>query len=102
MERETMSTFSQERYDDRARRDGQQRPEAFRLVVVSAGTRDPSSSRLLADRGAARVETPAGQGAPALTTTALEPRELATEIPPPLTPHPTPPPAPTPAPPPPP
>src|SRR5712691_7859666 len=75
-----MSTFSQERYDDRARPDGRQRPEAFRLVVVSAGTSDPSSSRLLADRIAARVETLAGQGGHAVTTTVIELRELATEI----------------------
>src|SRR5260370_18809609 len=85
MERETMSTFSQERYDDRARRDGQQRPEAFRLVVVSAGTSDPSSSRLLADRVAARVETLAGQGGHAVTTMVIELPELATEITAPMT-----------------
>ena len=30
-------------------------PEPFRLVVVSAGTSDPSSTRLLADRTAQRA-----------------------------------------------
>src|SRR5258707_3646188 len=75
-----MSTCPQERHDDRARRDGQQRPPTFRLVVVSAGTSDPSSSRLLADRVAARVETLAGQDGHMVTTMVIELRELATEI----------------------
>ena len=75
-----MSTFPQQRHDEQSRRPGQQRPQAFRLVVVSAGTSDPSSSRLLADRIAARVETLAGQDGHAVSTTIIELRELATEI----------------------
>jgi FMN reductase len=72
-----MSTLPQERYDDRH---GRQRPATLRLVVVSAGTSDPSSSRLLADRVAARAETLAGRDGHAVATTVIELRELATEI----------------------
>jgi FMN reductase len=43
-----------------------------RLVVVSAGTGDPSSTRLLADRLAARV--------PSATVSTIELRELAADI----------------------
>jgi len=50
------------------------------LVVVSAGTSDPSSTRLLADRTAQRVAALAeGRGA-AVRTRAIELRELATDI----------------------
>ena len=38
--------------------------ERFRLVVVSAGTSDPSSTRLLADRAADRVQGPGGPARP--------------------------------------
>jgi FMN reductase len=50
--------------------------QANRLVVVSAGTSDPSSTRLLADRLAARVTALA----PAVTVSVIELRELATDI----------------------
>ena len=50
------------------------------LVVVSAGTSDPSSTRLLADRTSQRVAALAeGRGA-AVRTRAIELRELATDI----------------------
>ena len=40
-------------------------PERFRLVVVSAGTGDPSSTRMLADRTAERATAlAAGRGHP--------------------------------------
>jgi FMN reductase len=50
--------------------------QANRLVVVSAGTGDPSSTRLLADRLASRVTALA----PAVTVSVIELRELATDI----------------------
>jgi FMN reductase len=50
--------------------------QANRLVVVSAGTGDPSSTRLLADRLAARVTALAA----AVTVSVIELRELATDI----------------------
>ena len=50
--------------------------QANRLVVVSAGTSDPSSTRLLADRLAARVTALAA----AVTVSVVELRELATDI----------------------
>lgn len=52
----------------------------FQLVVVSAGTSDPSSTRLLADRVAGRVTALAGKRAQTVTTTVIELRELASEI----------------------
>ena len=52
----------------------------FQLVVVSAGTSDPSSTRLLADRVAGRVTTLAGKRAQTVGTTVIELRELASEI----------------------
>lgn len=55
-------------------------PEPFALVVVSAGTSDPSSTRLLADRVASRVTAIAGERGRAVTTTAIDLRELATDI----------------------
>ncbi len=51
--------------------------EQFQLVVVSAGTSDPSSTRLLADRLAGRVATIAKRP---VTTQVIELRELASEI----------------------
>jgi FMN reductase len=47
-----------------------------RLVIVSAGTSDPSSTRLLADRLAARAQALD----PAVTVSTIELRELATDI----------------------
>lgn len=52
----------------------------FALVVVSAGTSDPSSTSLLADRTAARVAALAGERGRAVTTTVIDLRELASEI----------------------
>jgi FMN reductase len=58
-------------------------PEAaqpYRLVVVSAGTSDPSSTRLLADRIAGRVVALAGARGHQVTVGVTDLRELATEI----------------------
>ncbi|MCG8927931.1 CE1759 family FMN reductase [Lentzea sp. CC55] len=52
----------------------------FQLVVVSAGTSDPSSTRLLADRVAGRVTALAGKRGQTVTTSVVELREFASEI----------------------
>lgn len=52
----------------------------FSLVTVSAGTSDPSSTRLLADRTADRVAAIAHQRGREVTATVIDLRELATEI----------------------
>lgn len=53
--------------------------ETFDLVVVSAGTSDPSSTRMLADRTAQRVAAvAAGRGA-AVRTRVIDLRELAAD-----------------------
>lgn len=52
----------------------------FRLVVVSAGTSDPSSTRMLADRIAARVGAHAERRGERVTTDVVDLRELANEI----------------------
>jgi FMN reductase len=54
--------------------------EPHRLVVVSAGTSDPSSSRLLADRIADRAAAIAAARGGAVTVSVIELRELASEI----------------------
>src|SRR6202034_1312326 len=62
--------------------------ETFNLVVVSAGTSDPSSTKLLAMRTAQRVTALAGQrggaegpgGVPLVQTRVIDLRELATDI----------------------
>ena len=54
--------------------------QPFRLAVVSAGTSDPSSTRLLADRIAERTVNLAGRRGQAVTTTVIELRELAADI----------------------
>ena len=54
--------------------------ETFNLVVVSAGTSDPSSTSLLAMRTAQRVTAIAGQRGAALRTRVIDLRELATDI----------------------
>ena len=56
----------------------QQQP--YRLVVVSAGTSDPSSTRLLADRTAGRVGALAGERGRRVTVSVVDLRELANEI----------------------
>jgi FMN reductase len=50
------------------------------VVVVSAGTSDPSSTRLLADRVAGRVATLATQRGGGVTLSVIDLRDLANEI----------------------
>src|ERR1700749_2252285 len=57
-----------------------QEREAFRLVVVSAGTSDPSSTRLLADRTAQRVTDLAATRGHTVTVSAVDLRGIATDI----------------------
>lgn len=52
----------------------------FGLVVVNAGTSDPSSTRMLADRVADRVTKLAGERDARIRVTVLNLRDLATEI----------------------
>lgn len=52
----------------------------YRLVVVSGGTSNPSSTRMLADRVAARVGTLARHRGATVTVHVIDLRELATEI----------------------
>ena len=54
--------------------------ERFRLVLVSAGTSDPSSTRLLADRAAGRVTALAARRGHEVTVGAIELREIAADI----------------------
>jgi len=54
--------------------------ERFRLVVVSAGTSDPSSTRLLADRTAERAVALAARHQNTVTVSVIELREIATDI----------------------
>jgi FMN reductase len=52
----------------------------LRIVVVSGGTSDPSSSRMLADRIAERAAALAGERGDAVTVSVIELRELSGEI----------------------
>ena len=54
--------------------------ETFNLVVVSAGTSDPSSTRMLADRTAQRVAALAERRGATVRTRAVDLRALATDI----------------------
>src|SRR6202453_1615192 len=54
--------------------------EPFRLVLVSAGTGDPSSTRLLADRVADRVAALASGRGGTVTLSVIEVRELSADI----------------------
>ena len=54
--------------------------ERFRLLVVSAGTSDPSSTRLLADRIASRAAALAARRGNTVTISVIELRELAADI----------------------
>ena len=54
--------------------------ETLNLVVVSAGTSDPSSTRLLADRIAQRAGALADQRGAVVHTRVIDLRELATDI----------------------
>lgn len=55
--------------------------EAFRLVVVSAGVSDPSSTRMLADRLTSRVVAAAKERGRETTVTVVDLRELLPELP---------------------
>ncbi|GAB3225266.1 NAD(P)H-dependent oxidoreductase [Glycomyces halotolerans] len=57
-----------------------ERTEPFQLVVVSGGTSDPSSTRMLADRIADRVGGLAADRDEKVTVSAIDLRELASEI----------------------
>jgi FMN reductase len=52
----------------------------FSVAVVSAGTSDPSSTRLLADRAAQRVAALAAAHGNTVTTSVIDLREIATDI----------------------
>jgi FMN reductase len=52
----------------------------FRLVLVSAGTSEPSSTTLLAERAAARVTALASASGHAVTVSAIELREIAADV----------------------
>lgn len=54
--------------------------ETFNLVVVNAGTSDPSSTRLLGDRTAQRVTALAERRGARVVTRVIDLRELATDI----------------------
>ena len=54
--------------------------ETFNLVVVSAGTSDPSSTRMLADRTAQRVAALAERRGATVRTRVIDLRELASDI----------------------
>jgi FMN reductase len=54
--------------------------ETFNLVVVSAGTSDPSSTRMLADQTAQRVAALAERRGATVRTRVIDLRELATDI----------------------
>jgi FMN reductase len=54
--------------------------ERFRLVLVSAGTSDPSSTRLLADRIADRVKALAARHGHEVTVGAIELRDIAADV----------------------
>src|SRR6266566_3238555 len=54
--------------------------ERFRLVLVSAGTSDPSSTRLLADRTADRVKALAARRGHEVTVGVIELREISADI----------------------
>ena len=54
--------------------------ETFRLVVVSAGTSDPSSTRLLADQTVQRVAALASGRGHRVTVSVIELREISADI----------------------
>jgi FMN reductase len=54
--------------------------QSFRLAVVSAGTSDPSSTRLLADRAADRAAAILSGNGHVVTTDVVELREISTDI----------------------
>jgi FMN reductase len=54
--------------------------QSFRLAVVSAGTSDPSSTRLLADRAAGRTAAILSGNGHVVTTDVVELREISTDV----------------------
>jgi FMN reductase len=54
--------------------------ETFRLAVVSAGTGDPSSTSLLADRIAERATALAGRRGHTVTVSVIELREISADV----------------------
>jgi FMN reductase len=54
--------------------------DTFKLVVVSAGTSDPSSTRMLADQASDRVAALAARRGHAVTVSVIELRELSADI----------------------
>lgn len=54
--------------------------ERFRLVVISAGTSDPSLTRLLADRTAERAAALAARHGNTVTVSVIELREISADI----------------------
>jgi FMN reductase len=54
--------------------------EIFKLVIVSAGTSDPSSTRLLADQAAQRVTALTAARGHSVTTKIIELREISADI----------------------
>lgn len=54
--------------------------ETFKVVVISAGTGDPSATRLLADRITQRVAALAATRGNSVTTSVIELREIAADI----------------------
>lgn len=54
--------------------------EKFRLAVVTAGTSDPSSTRLLADRTAERIKALAQRRGHSVTISVVDLREFAADI----------------------
>jgi FMN reductase len=54
--------------------------QTFRLAVVTAGTSDPSSTRMLADRLAERTAALAGRRGAAVTVSVIDLREISADI----------------------
>jgi FMN reductase len=54
--------------------------ESFKLVVISAGTSDPSSTRLLADRAAGRAVALAASRGNEVTRSVIELREISADV----------------------
>jgi FMN reductase len=59
---------------------GKAMSETLQLTVVSAGTSDPSSTRLLADRAAQQAAAVAGERGASVRTQVVDLREFATDI----------------------
>jgi FMN reductase len=57
-----------------------QQADPFRLAVVSAGTSDPSSTRLLADRAAERAAALEARRGGTVTVSVIELREISADI----------------------